>query len=152
MEKRRVLFAYCLFITLVFYLFLPLRSAAAFSAQDLFTTASTSGSSGQVNIMDLLLGILLGKFFGQSASADHSGQNTLNSSGKELIGFYAEWYGQDQSSYQDFLSHTNQIGTIAPFWATLSETGDLTNRGGDDHSAVVALAHKNQRQVLLLVN
>ena len=71
---------------------------------------------------------------------------------KDVIGFYAEWYGTDTSSFNDLRQHTDAIGTIAPFWATLNPDGSVADRGGNDHNAVVAYAKKNKITTLLLVN
>ena len=71
---------------------------------------------------------------------------------KDVIGFYAEWYGTDTSSFNDLRQHTDAIGTIAPFWATLNPDGSVVDRGGNDHSSVVAYAKKNKITTLLLVN
>ena len=71
---------------------------------------------------------------------------------KDVIGFYAEWYGTDTSSFNDLQQHTDAIGTIAPFWATLNPDGSVADRGGNDHAAVVTYAKKNKVTTLLLVN
>ncbi|KYZ76694.1 glycoside hydrolase family 18 [Anaerosporomusa subterranea] len=71
---------------------------------------------------------------------------------KEVIGFYAEWWGNDTASYNDMVKHKDSIGTIAPFWATLNRDASVANRGGNDHAAVVKYAKSNSIQTLLLVN
>lgn len=134
--------------------------AYAFSLQDLLgsTTTATTSSSDKPNLVDLLLGLLLGKFLGQpvqptgTTAPSSSGSMSNRIGSKEVVGFYAEWYGTDEESYQDFAQHKSQIQTIAPFWATLQKDGSLTDRGGNDHSAAIQLAHQNHRSVLLLVN
>ena len=73
-------------------------------------------------------------------------------SGKELVGFYAEWWGTDTSSFNSLSNNIDTIKTIAPFWATLDEEGTITDRGGNDHSSVVKFAHQNNVSVLLMVN
>ena len=71
---------------------------------------------------------------------------------KEVIGFYAEWWGNDTSSYNDMVKHKAAIATIAPFWATLNKDASVSDRGGNDHAAVVSYAKANGVQTLLLVN
>lgn len=71
---------------------------------------------------------------------------------KEIIGFYAEWWGADTSSFQSLKRNAETIDTIAPFWATLKEDGSVIDRGGNDHPAVVKFAHQNNISVLLLLN
>lgn len=155
------------FILLVMVSFLttfliPAVPVYAFSLQELVGQASTMSSSPTVNtetgpnIFDRLLSLLLGKtttptttIAGHTALSD----NRLQSIGKkEVVGFYAEWYGTDKASYNDFKDHTDQIQTIAPLWATLHEDGTVSDAGGDDHQAVINLAHQNHRAVYLLVN
>jgi spore germination protein YaaH len=106
-----------------------------------------------------LLGILLGKFLGNvfngsttGNTRDTSADGLTSASPKELVGFYAEWWGEDTSSYNSMVSNANVIKTIAPFWATLQADGTVTDRGGNDHAAVVKTAQQKNMTVLLLVN
>lgn len=71
---------------------------------------------------------------------------------KEVIGFYAEWWGDDTASYNDMVKHRDSIGTIAPFWATLKGDASVADRGGKDHASVVKYAKANTITTLLLVN
>lgn len=120
-------------------------------------TASDTSSKGIFNVLaSLLIGDLLTKFFhidlnlpgitGPPKSVPPSVGN------KEVIGFYAEWWGTDTSSYDDMVKHTDSIGTIVPFWGTLQADGSVSNRGGDDHASVVTYANKNKISTLLMVN
>lgn len=146
---------------------MPAAPAYAFSASDLLgqTTGaniadSAKGVSSGSGLADLLLGLLFGKLFGNILNTNSASQGKSSSpawlggstGGKEIVGFYAEWWGEDTSSYNDMASHTDVLKTIAPFWATLQEDGTLTDRGGNDHSSVVKTAHQNNISVLLMVN
>lgn len=71
---------------------------------------------------------------------------------KEVVGFYAEWWGNDTASYNAMAKHKDSINTIAPFWATLNADASVTDRGGNDHAAVVKYTKANSIQTLLLVN
>ena len=71
---------------------------------------------------------------------------------KEVIGFYAEWWGDDTASYNDMVKHKDSIGTIAPFWATLNSDASVSDRGGKEHLPVVKYAKANTIKTLLLVN
>ena len=71
---------------------------------------------------------------------------------KEVVGFYAEWWGNDMVSYNDMVKNKDSINTIAPFWATLNADASVTDRGGSDHASVVKYAKANSIQALLLVN
>lgn len=120
---------------------------------------SNSSVSTGSNIVDLLLGMLLGKFLGTSQSTKQGIFENKNSAvgvnkgtNKELIGFYAEWWATDTSSFNSFSKNTDTIKTIAPFWATLDENGMVNDRGGNDHASVLSFAHQNNVSVLLMVN
>lgn len=115
------------------------------------TSDSYKGASGGNSLMNTLLALLIGKFF--KNTPDHSSLDTKNKPlSKELVGFYAEWWGADTSSLNSFTKNSDVIKTIAPFWATLRADGTLLDRGGNDHPAVVEVAHRNNAAVLLLVN
>lgn len=146
---------------------LPVVPAYAFSLQELVGQASamssspTVSNSSNISFVDILLGLLLGKNFGPASTLPTTSTSnyttlpgvTLQPTGKkEVVGFYAEWYGTDTASYNDFKDHADQIQTIAPLWATLREDGTVKDRGGDDHQSVINLAHQNHRAVYLLVN
>lgn len=162
MKKHCLPIVLFVLVSLLTTLFLPATAAYAFSLQDLVGQASapTVDKNSSVNIVDVLVGLLLGKLLGKKLDlpAATSGGSVslpggLKSTGnKEVVGFYAEWYGTDKDSYNDFNRHIDQIQTIAPFWATLAEDGTVSDRGGDDHQSVVTLAHQNHRSVYLLVN
>lgn len=125
------------------------------------TADSYKGVSSGSNIINVLLAMLMGKFLGTTSNNPDlgSGKSTLptelptsSNKGKELVGFYAEWWGTDTSSFDSLTQNGNVIKTIAPFWTTLDAEATLINRGGDDHASVVNLAHNNNASVLLLVN
>jgi spore germination protein YaaH len=153
---------------LVFVIFFSLASAStagAVSVTDLLSqTTAVSESEKPVSQstngdwLDIVLGLFFGKYLGNifTGSGD---KNTAQGPGglalstkKELIGFYAEWWGADPASFTSLSQNINSLQSIAPFWATLNEEGNLTDRGGNDHKSVVDYAHKNNKQVLLLVN
>ncbi|CUH96142.1 hypothetical protein P22_2230 [Propionispora sp. 2/2-37] len=131
--------------------------AYAFSVNDLL--GSSSGMSGGGGLLDIIIGLLLGNILGKSADIPEGTNNTTTfptgtttKNNKELVGFYAEWWGSDTSSFTSMSKHTDIIKTIAPFWATLQENGTVSDRGGDNHAGVVEFAHENDISVLLLVN
>lgn len=145
---------------------LPVTSVHAFSISDLLGQPSvsaesslTQGMSTSNGLLNSLLGLLLGKFLGNSFSmpatggtktdADAGGNSTTS---KEFVGFYAEWWGEDTSSYNSLIKNTNSIKTIAPFWATLQADGTVLDRGGNNHETVVKAAQQKNVSVLLLVN
>lgn len=133
---------------------LPAAPVYAFSLQDLM--GQTNGSGGQSFVG--LLGVLIDNLFGKLANIipgvpnNNGGEVVTPKQGKEIVGFYAEWWGKDTSSFNSLKANADAIGTIAPFWATLQSDGSLTNRGGDDHASVVDFAHNNNVSALLLVN
>lgn len=131
--------------------------AYAFSVNDLL--GASSGMSGGGGLMDIVIGLLLGNILGKSADIPEGTKDTATfpagaatKNDKELVGFYAEWWGADTSSFTSMSKHTDAIKTIAPFWATLQEDGTVSDRGGDNHTGVVEFAHDNNISVLLLVN
>ncbi|MBP2635868.1 MAG: hypothetical protein H6Q72_1775 [Firmicutes bacterium] len=140
---------------------LPVTSVHAFSVSDLLgqpfgSTESglTKGMSTSNGLLNSLLGLLLGKFLGngldtQTPDADAGGPSRA---AKEFVGFYAEWWGEDTSSYNSMIKNAKMIKTIAPFWATLQADGTVLDRGGNDHEAVVKAAQQKNMSVLLLVN
>lgn len=158
-------FTVCLLTFMIAFTFiLPMMPASAASLTDkLVSTITTNVNSdkkedGGNNLVDMLLG-LMGKFFGNILSLPQEITKQIKfpseiatNSPKELIGFYAEWWATDTSSYNSLYSNTDVIKTIAPFWATLGEDGTITDRGGNDHDSVVKFAHNNNVSVLLLVN
>lgn len=134
----------------------------AFSVSDLLgqTVGNQSAASTGINtgkgILESLLVLLLGKLWGSSSDSavnggSHSGVLT-GSATKEFVGFYAEWWGADTSSYNSMVNNADVIKTVAPFWSTLQADGTLVDRGGNDHAAVVKTAHQKNMTVLLLVN
>jgi spore germination protein len=156
--------AWLLTFMIAFTFIPPMLPASAASLTDkLVSTITTNVDSDKKadsgnNLVDMLLG-LMGKFFGNilALPQDITRQIKLPSeittnSPKELIGFYAEWWATDTSSYNSLYSNTDVIKTIAPFWATLEKDGTITDRGGNDHDSVVKFAHNNNVSVLLLVN
>lgn len=125
------------------------------------TAANYQSTSSGNTLVNIFLAMLMSKFLGGSTNTPSliPPNKTLPTTGevtspsnKELIGFYAEWWGDDTSSFDSFSQNSTVIKTIAPFWTTLNEDATLINRGGRDHTAVVNLAHKNNTSVLLLVN
>jgi len=162
--KRSVI--WLLIISMALTLLMPPIPTYASSVSDLLSktvsensTNVSQGVSGKTNIVDILIGMLFGKFFdkipnlsqGSSASYPHS-SGLSPAKNKELVGFYAEWWSTDTSSFNSFIKNTDTIKTIAPFWTTLDAAGNLTDRGGNDHDNVVKKAHENNASVLLMVN
>lgn len=133
---------------------LPAAPAYAFSLQDLMGQTSGTSSQGFVGLIGTLIDNLFGKLANiLPAVPSNTGTGVQTpKQGKEIVGFYAEWWGQDTSSFNSLKANSDVIGTIAPFWATLQSDGSLTNRGGDDHVSVVDFARKNNVSTLLLVN
>ncbi|BBB91964.1 MAG TPA: glycosyl hydrolase family 18 protein [Methylomusa anaerophila] len=117
--------------------------------------ASPSGDTGGFlgNLFGLLSNLLNSLFhINPTSPVSSTTPNQGPTGSKDVIGFYAEWWGSDTSSYNDLVKHTDSIGTIAPFWATLQEDGSVTDRGGNDHASVVKYAHDHKITALLLVN
>lgn len=140
---------------------LPVTAAYAFSISDLLSQPSVANESGLPNEMSTgnswlngLLGLLLGRFLGNTANTPANGPDDggSNRADKEFLGFYAEWWGEDTSSYKSMIRNANIIKTIAPFWATLQADGTVLDRGGNNHEAVVKAAQQKNMSVLLLVN
>ncbi|MDT8901347.1 glycosyl hydrolase family 18 protein [Anaeroselena agilis] len=135
----------------------PAAPAQAFSLSDLTGQTTGSDKSSGNGIFNILLGLLLGNLFnnmfgsGQS-TGDKPGLPGTLTGGKEMMGFYAEWWPTDTSSYTSLAKNIDKIRTIIPYWGTIEENGALTDRGGKDHASVVKYAHANNTKVLLLVN
>lgn len=133
----------------------PPAPAHAFSLSDLFGSSADGGSSGG-GLLTILLGLLFGNLFGNildtAPTGDKPGLPSNLTGGKEMMGFYAEWWGTDTASYTALARNVDTIKTIIPFWATLEASGALTDRGGNDHASVVRYAHANNVKVLLMVN
>jgi spore germination protein len=148
--------SYIAWITLVVVfatVLMPVAPAHA-AAVGQTTDADKPSSNGLLNI---LLGLLLGKLFGNMVDTNSSAGGspaTLGSAtgGKEMMGFYAEWWPTDTSSYTALAKNVDKIKTIIPFWGTIEANGALTDRGGNDHASVVKYAHANGVKVLLMVN
>lgn len=148
----------------IFFTLTPIGAVNAFSTTDLLSSIGSGESAGQAGvnssegISNILLSLLFGKLLGNMANTPGYTPNANSSNpaaitnSKELIGFYAEWWGADTASFTSLSQNLNSIQTLAPFWATLNEDGILTDRGGDDHKSVIDFAHKNRKSVLLLVN
>jgi spore germination protein len=117
--------------------------------------ADSSSSTGLINtIVDLLASIFhIDLKQPNIPSTTHPIPSQSKGTGsKDILGFYAEWYGDDTSSYDDLTKHVDSIGTIAPFWSTLHGDGSVTDRGGNNHPAVMNYAHNNKVTTLLMVN
>ena len=157
---------YLMVIVLVTLILIPVTPVFAFSLADLL--AQTTGINGDGSTATLtsghgffavLMGLVVGKLLGQvfKVAPELTGKSDLpanltNKNTKEVVGFYAEWWGTDTSSFTAMSKNVDVIKTIAPFWATLQEDATVTDRGGDDHAAVVKFAHQNSISALLLVN
>ncbi|MDU4960232.1 MAG: glycosyl hydrolase family 18 protein [Sporomusaceae bacterium] len=142
---------------MVLLLLLALFSALLLPAQAMAATAAGSSGTGLVTSVmaffgDIVNGLLNIKPAEPAAVIPAPAASPRPASGKEVIGFYAEWWGNDTSSYNDMVKHKGAIGTIAPFWATLNRDATVSDRGGNDHAAVVSYARANGIQTLLLVN
>lgn len=142
-----------LLIVLFSGMFLP-TAGYAFSLTS--PTVNDDGNKSMLNVLaGLFLSDLLTKIFHidlGSLSGTTNPTKTTAAGSKEVIGFYAEWWGTDTSSYDDLAKHKDAIRTIAPFWATLQEDGSLSNRGGNDHASVVNYAQNNNITPLLMIN
>lgn len=155
-----------LVLVTVFFTLIPVGTADAFSITDLLSPVISGGETDQAglntgsgaSITDILLSLFVGKFLGNifTSPGDKPKENTSSpatlTNSKELIGFYAEWWGADTASFSSLSQNIDTVQTVAPFWATLDEYGILMDRGGNDHKAVVDFSHKNGKPVLLLVN
>lgn len=125
--------------------------------------AATTGDSGKgalETLVDFLFGDLLNNVLHINLDDLKNSIKNLplpnlpqkSAGGKEVLGFYAEWWGTDTSSYEALGRNSDAINIIAPYWATLQGDGSVTDRGGNDHAAVVNFAKKNGVSTLLLVN
>lgn len=166
MNKYKNLLSWVVMMAFMMTIMLPLTPVYAFSVSDLLgqatgsneSSASTGMSTGK-GMLDIFLGLLLGKFLGNTfngsadvTTKDNSTAGLNNTSPKEFVGFYAEWWGEDTSSYNSMVKNSDVIKTIAPFWATMQADGTVIDRGGNDHAAVVKTAQQKDMTVLLLVN
>ncbi len=153
------------FKALVLFLLLCLAtSMAPTHALALSPTAQTSDTGKSA--INMLLGLLLGDLFTKvfhidlskignnmpAGTGDNGNVIIKPTSAKDVVGFYAEWYGDDTASFDDLGKHTDVISTIAPLWAGVHRDGSVTNRGGNDHPSVVKFAHGHKISTLLLVN
>lgn len=156
--------AWLIIIMIVYTFIVPITPVYASSSTDgLSSTINNADilkdtSSGN-NLVKMLLDVIMGKFLGKifnsdqgNIGRDNSSSGIIASSKKELVGFYAEWWGTDNASFNSLKNNTDVIKTIAPFWTTLEEDGTITDRGGNDHNSVIDFAHKNNVSVLLMVN
>lgn len=150
------LMIFAIFSTVV----LPYTPAYAFSLNDLLGSSATTNSSAQ-GVFDVVLGLLLsnllGNVFGDDVqpSTSPSGslpRGSLSPGGKEVLGFYAEWWATDTTSFNSYYQNKDVIKSIAPFWATVNSDGTVSDRGGNDHASVVKFAHQNNGTVLLMIN
>lgn len=161
MYRLRRIIVITMVAVLLFVSIFPLTPAYAFSIDNVLSptanTVSNGGSQGQ-NIFNILLGLLLGNLLDRifnTGTANGGGTmppGTAPLSGKEVLGFYAEWFGTDDASFKSMMQHTDVINTIVPFWGTIGADGTLADRGGNDHTAVVTAAHQKGLAALLMVN
>jgi spore germination protein YaaH len=122
--------------------------------------ANTASSSSGQGLVDVLLGLLLSNLFGKVINNDTQPSTgpagpltgAVLTPGKEVLGFYAEWWATDTSSFTSYSKNADVVKTIAPFWATINGDGTVSDRGGNDHPSVVKFAHQNNGTVLLMVN
>lgn len=153
-----------LFTVLFVFATVLVPAAPAFAAGVTAQTTGTDKSSGN-GLLNILIGLLLGNLFGNvfNTTPTTGDKSTLPSStspalpgtltgGKEMMGFYAEWWPTDTASYTALAKNVDTIKTIIPFWGTIEENGALSDRGGNDHASVVKYAHANNVKVLLMVN
>jgi len=166
MNKYKKLLSWGVMLVFMMTIMLSVTPAYAFSVADLLGQATTANDSSVSNgmstgkgMLDVFLGLLLGKLLGNGfnnstggATKDNPTSGLVSASAKEFVGFYAEWWGADTSSYNSMVKNTDVIKTIAPFWATMQADGTVVDRGGNDHAAVVKTAQQKDMTVLLLVN
>lgn len=157
MFKNKALIAWLTVLFVFTAVIVPAGPVYAASVNDLLKPTAEKSSDGK-GIFDVLLGLLLGNLLGKvfnlpPGSVDKPGMpgGSLGG-GKEVMGFYAEWWDSDTSSFEAYKKNRDTVKTIIPFWATLQADATVTDRGGKDHAAVVRFAHQNNAAVLLLVN
>ena len=128
--------------------------------------AASVSDSSNTSIFTTLVNFLVGDLFTKVLKVDLPGTSAQSpstppyptapkpdtSGQKEVLGFFAEWWATDTSSYNILKKHSNTIDTIAAFWGTLQSDGSITDRGGNDHAAVVQYATANKVNTLLMVN
>lgn len=166
MSKHKAYIGWLVILMLAVTIIAPATSAYAYSLSDVLgQTATSPGGTSTVQsnsghgIWDMLVGLLIGKLLGKvtSLTPDSPGQNGSlptgsNNKSKEVVGFYAEWWGADTASFSSMEKNADTINTIAPFWATLHENGSVSDRGGNDHASVVKAARQKNISTLLLIN
>jgi len=134
--------------------FVPAIPANASALSNLLGQTGISDSGGK-SFINILLGLLVGSLLNKVAPGlgdKITAPDARTSSGKEVMGFYAEWWDTDTSSYTSMAKHVDTLNTIVPFWATLHADGSVSDRGGKDHAAVANFAHQSNLAALLMVN
>jgi spore germination protein len=154
MPRRKPVTVWIIIVVFLVGAFTPVlpTCAAPPSASPGQAAAVDSGGKSLLTIaLDLLLVGLLNKLVpglgDKIASPDSASGGT-----KEVLGFYAEWWDTDTSSYTSMAKHVDTLDTIVPFWATVRPDGSVSDRGGKDHAAVANFAHQSNLTALLMVN
>jgi spore germination protein len=143
--------------SIIFLLLITLFMGIMAPAPTLASSLTGDSGKGLVELLGDFLGNLFSNILhvnpGEPGSSGQALPTSSKATGdKDVLGFYAEWSGTDTASYDDLVKHTDAIGTIAPFWASLHGDGSLTNRGGNDHKSVVNYAKRNKITTLLMIN
>jgi len=156
MTKYRSFISIVVMIAVLTTGLLPMTTVNAASLNSIFSSLTGSKSSG-IGLWDVLIGLFVGNVLNKVGSGALGGGFSLpesggSSSGKEVMGFYAEWWDTDTASYNAMMKNTDTLKTVIPYWATLKADGSLSDRGGNDHVKVVQAAIKHNIKTYLLVN
>ena len=148
---------------IAFLLLFALFTAIALPSLALAATPGTAPSGGILTTLASFFGDWVNKILNidwpapsqpSTAPPSSGGKPSSSSSSgeKEVLGFFAEWWGTDTSSFDALTRQHDKIDTIAAFWGTMHSDGTITDRGGNDHASVVKYAKANQIKTLLMVN
>jgi spore germination protein len=159
MPRHKFIIIWITIVVIFVGAFVPAMPANAAPLNNLPGQVSTA-DSGTKSFFNVLLSLLLGGLLNKVSpglgdkivSPDANSNGAKSSDAKEVLGFYAEWWDTDTSSYTSMAKHVDTLNTIVPFWATLHPDGSVSDRGGKDHAGVVNFAHQSNLTALLMVN
>ena len=147
--------AWFLVFSLMALIFSPVVNGAAASYADRFngSAVADNSKSGVISMLMDLIGNIINKLFhiNISAGTNPTG-DVVAKAGKNVLGFYVEWWDGDTSSYQTLKKNTDILYSIIPFWATVENDGSLKSRGGSNHDTVVNFARGHGINAVLMVN
>lgn len=107
-----------LLLTLVSTIFVPATPAYAFSISDLVAPTSNNQSSGGSGIIDVLIGLLLGKFFGNIVNSDDK-SSTVN----KVLGWSNSQTGGSSATVTNVINTAKQYMGVPYVWGGETPTG-----------------------------